>query len=333
MTLYSNLHAAVVAAAGTTGAYTKKVFAKLDLWASSVSTQQDVQDARLSVLESQVAALISPPPPPPPLATGWSGMPAAPAGLVASTPTFLYPGATGAVVAGKQIVGTGTKPEIGLGIMNWPPVASTPCTVSDVSVDNIGASPLGSNSAGTDGAGLWFGQPGTYQRLKVTNARWEGLWVGALCRNTVISDLSIDNSMIVDPLYPGIGIYVEHAAQDVEIKYAVVKPKAGGTAINFEWRYADATYGPLDELKDGKAGDCRVWVHDCRLYGHVVVDAGSYGHRFERISFIGGDGVKAAITLPNHIPVGTTQSVVNEASCDFSGWNGPHVAYHNNAIG
>jgi hypothetical protein len=216
-------------------------------------------------------------------------------------------------------------------VMNWPPQASLPCTVRDVYIASIGASPLGSSKAGTDGAGLWAGQTGLYERIDIRSAGWEGLWVGALCRHAIIRNVRIDNSAITDPLCPGIGIYVEHAAQDVEITRCSVKPKKGGTALNFEWRYKDTTYGPLDEIGDGRAGCCRINVHHCRLYGHVVVDAGSYEHTFDSITFVGGDGKTPAISLPHHLPPGRAQSIVS--NCDFSRWNGVHVAYHDRGIG
>lgn len=253
-----------------------------------------------------------------------------PAGMSANAtpPENHHPGSGTVTVQGKLIDGQSAIAHAGISIMNWPPAPSLPCAILDCQVHRIGASTLGSSKAGTDGAGVWAGQPGSYARLKIRSSGWEGLWIGALCRGAVFSDLDIDETQAS---VKGVGIYVEHAAQDCEIRNSHIIPKLGQNAILFEWRYADATYHAFDDVGDGKAGSCRFHVHHCLLEGPIFVDAGSYGHTFEHLTFRGGNGLRAAVTLPRNLPPHTPQSIVR--ACDFTGWNGPSVAFHSNAIG
>ena len=289
-------------------------------WAASVETRLAARATALALLAARVEALESP-------ATTW---PVAPLGdLAPASPMFLHPQQGLTIVERADVVG-GAVPTTGIGVMAWPPRADPTLRISDCRVADIPCSPMGSAKAGTDGAGIWAGQGGRVERCEVHDARWEGVWIGALARDLVVTDVLVDNRAVTGT-DPGIGIYVEHAAERVEVTRCVVYPKKGSAAMNFEWRYADATYAAFDVIGDGRAGTRQVHVHDCLFYGHVVVDAGSYGHRFERVVFVGGDGVRPAVSLPSNIPAGTVQSTV--IACDFTRWAGPAVAYHSRPIG
>lgn len=300
---------------------------ELKAWAT------DVERRLVSAGQNPGTIPVTPPVTPP--TAGWNpatDTPKEPVG-VPVTPTApagsSHPG-SGTVTIEKLFVdGKNTlTTTAGIRVMNWPPANSQPCFIRDCHVRNIAASPLGSAKAGTDGAGVWVGQPGTYERLFIENAGWEGLWIGGLCRGAIFRDLNIDERTAA---VKGVGIYVEHAAGDCEITNSIIRPKQGANAINFEWRYADSVYAKFDPIGDGKAGSYTMHVHNCELHGPIFVDAGSFGHLFNNLTFVGDWGGKAAISLPNHIPAGTLQSVVR--SCDFSHWVGPQVAYHSNAIG
>lgn len=239
-------------------------------------------------------------------------------------------------VSGLDIENVSGKAD-GLLIMQWPPVLSTgPYVVHDIITQNIGAVPP--QSDGTAEAGIWFGQQVQAQRL-VCDGSWEGLWTGAMCADSTITDFTVgkaDGNGGYTKAVNHIGVYAEHFTRRTLFKnFEVVSTDNG---INIEWWYTDSTYAPFVAREYpaaimGKAGSCKLTFDTGRIYcpagrTGLFADAGTWGCVFKNLTFWGpGD----ALGLPNRL-AGPDANVVDTASCTFLN-GGRHVYNHNNAIG
>lgn len=278
---------------------------------------------------AQIGAAAPPPPPP--------GSPALPAGPLTKAGPTSYRSATKPVEVSHLDIENAPGNTNGLLIMQWPPALSTgPYSVHDILTQNIGNTPPSSD--GTAEAGIWLGQQVNAQRL-VCDGTWEGLWTGAMCADSAITDFTVgkaDGKGGYTKPVGHIGVYCEHFTRRTLYKNFDVCSTDNG--INIEWTYADPTYAPFvtkeyPQAMAGKAGSCHLTFDTGRIYcpagrTGLFADAGTWGCAFKNLTFWGpGD----AIGLPNHL-AGPDDNIVDTASCTFQN-GGRHVYKHNNAIG
>lgn len=278
---------------------------------------------------AQIGVVVPPPPPP-------SGFAALPVGPLTKSAPVSYDQSNPVTIASLDIENQ-VRPVSGLLVMKWPPVKSPSAfTIHDIVTQNIGNVPPTSN--GTSEAGIWLGQQCNAERL-VCDGSWEGLWTGAMCCDSVVSDVTIgkaDGKGGYTKPVGHIGLYCEHFTRRVTFKNFDIASVDNG--VNIEWWYADSTYAPFVAKEypaalAGKAGSCELTFDTCRVYcpagkTGIFADAGTWGCVFKNLTFWGpGD----AIGLPNHL-AGPTDNVVDLASCTFQN-GGRQVYRHDNQIG
>lgn len=279
-------------------------------------------------LLGQIGAVAPPPP---------SG-PALPVGPFTKSGPVSYRSANSPVVVHELDIENVPLIANGLLIMQWPPALSTsPYTVEDIITQNIGNLPPTSN--GTAEAGIWFGQQVNAKRL-VCDGTWEGLWTGAMCADSTISDFTIGKLNPIGSAYDmpvnHIGLYCEHfSRRNLYRNFEIASTDNG---VNIEWWYADSTYAPFVAKEyptalAGKAGSCKLTFDTGRIYcpagrTGLFADAGTWGCEFRNLTFWGpGDG----LGLPHNL-AGPDANVVETSSCTFLN-GGRHVYTHDNAIG
>ncbi len=179
--------------------------------------------------------------------------------------------------------------------------------VRNVRARNIGS---GRTSNGRAEAGIHAGGNGWVHHCDV-EGDWEAVWTG--WGRTLIEHVTARSGHV--------GVYHEHGSSG-EVRYSRV---TGGDApaVNVEWWY-------------GGNGSSDLHYHDCTLErttpGPVVVlDAGTYACRFERLTIVGTEG----FSLPKYLVDPTRPNVVDEASIV---WDAripldKRVTYHDRPIG
>lgn len=275
----------------------------------------------LALLEQIGAVTPPPPPPPPPPNTGFATLPVGP--FTKKSAQVYYGSAAPQTVKGLDIENVPGNVD-GLQIMQWPPVLSSgPWTVEDIITQNIGNVPPTSN--GEHEAGIWFGQQVNAQRL-VCDGSWEGLWTGAMCCDSVISDFTVGKADgkggYTLPAGGVAGLYCEHFTRRVTFKNFEIH-SIGSKGVIIEWWYPDSTYAAIvakeyPTAASGKAGSCHLTWDTGRIYcptggAGIYWDAGSWGMLAKNITFWGpGDAVIEVGPL-----AGPDANVLDEDSCTF----------------
>lgn len=273
--------------------------------------------ANAVALLAQIGAVAPPPPPP----SGFAALPVGP--FVKHGSEVSYGTADPQTVSGLDI--ENFKGAVnGLSIMQWPPKKSSgPWTVRDIVTQNIGNVPPTSN--GTREAGIWLGQQVNAERL-VCDGSWEGLWTGAMCCDSVISDFTVGKADgkggYTLPAGGVAGLYLEHFTRRVVFKNFEIH-SIGNKGIISEWWFPDSTYAPFVKAEyptaaPGKAGSCHNTFDTGRIYcpaggWGIYLDGGTWGCTIRNITFWGpGDAYKEVGPL-----AGPDPNVFDKASCTF----------------
>jgi hypothetical protein len=155
-------------------------------------------------------------------------------------------------------------------------------TISDVSVDGVGASSPGS-SGGTAESGLWIGEPvaNGVNRISISDCAWSGIELVGNAWNTTFSDFTIDTTG--PHAVNGVAVYMEHfTTNDVFTNFQITGARVGFAA---EWDNGVAGNGAAqnDTIKNGTI-DARGWSGTGNTAG-VYLDAGTGSTTVENVTF------------------------------------------------
>ena len=269
------------------------------------------------------------PPPPPPPTTGL--VIAAPVGPFTTldgggtAQSGVFDRSNGSPLIEKKYA----KRYTGYGIANmgyWVPQPSTgTSTIRDCIAEDITANPPRSMN-GTGEAGFWIGQRTNATRLVARRAAWMGMWTGAQCNGSLITDFELLEM-------PHVGLYVEHVTQFTTFRNFRIKSADNG--VNVEWWYADSAYSPfvVNNPRPGKAGS-----HDLVFENFDVrsdngwcffLDAGTYNVTIRNGKLSGRNGIAIPANKAN--PSGYI--TIDWASIDSTGLTGQRTMTHSNPIG
>lgn len=260
----------------------------------------------------------TPTPPPDPTTVGARSLPQGP--FTEHTSALWYRTIAGGTISKQAIRNAG---DYGLGLMGtWganntpPPPSSGTWDVSDVFTYNIGSTPP--NQQGTEDAGIWLGQKCNVNRI-VADGTWEGLWIGAQCCDSVITDATVAHVDANNNLSElgNVGIYIEHAARRVKIQYSTIMSKGHG--INCEWTYKDSLkYQPYLDAEypgypAGEVGSLDIEICYCHITSEslgIFLDAGCCGYHIHHCYIdapigISNDANLAMSSKPNNIEIDT----------------------------
>jgi hypothetical protein len=261
--------------------------------------------------------ILEPPAPAP------SSFPTPPGATVASSPISLR-NSGNTTTQGKH-VSSGTND--GIANMVWPPQASTGVwTLEDCIVENIAANPPRSTN-GTGEAGFWIGQKTNAARLVADACAWMGMWTGAMCDGSVISDFDLSGN-------PHVGLYCEHVTRNTTFERFKINHTGDGNAVNIEWWYADGTYGSLLPY-GGKAGSYSLTFQNFDITvpkgsWAFFADAGTFDCHWSNGKISGaGNG----IAHPKNLVDPSKPNTIDWTSIDTSELTGTKELVHSNAIG
>lgn len=265
--------------------------------------------------------------------------PAPPPGLVITPPVgpFTILDGTSTTESGKftrtqggaSIKKLSAKNFTGYGIADmdyWIPKPSTGTSViEDCIAEHISSNPPRSMD-GRGEAGFWIGNKTNAQRLLARDCAWMGMWTGAACNGSIISDFQLLDM-------PHIGLYVEHVTQFTTFRRFKIDSQDNG--VNVEWWYADSAYSSMvvNNPMPGKAGSRDLVFEDFDVTSAngwcFYVDAGNYNVVIRNGKISGKNGIAIPSRLAD--PSGTIQ--IDWASIDTSGITGTVKEIHNNPIG
>lgn len=196
-----------------------------------------------ALLDQIVDCDTTPGPPPP-------AFPVPPAATVASGPVFLRDNDG----ASTKKLHVASSSNYGIGNMVWPPKPSTgDWILEDCEIDHVAANPPRSMD-GRGEAGFWIGQRTKAARLAARDCAWMGMWTGAMCDDSDLTDFDLSGN-------PHVGLYVEHVTRNTRFARFKIDHPGDGNAVNVEWWYQDVTYGPLLPYA-GKAGSYSLVFED-----------------------------------------------------------------------
>ncbi len=143
---------------------------------------------------------------------------------------------------------------------------SIPILIEDIDIDGISQSkPRSSN--GTAEAGIWLGNQGKVNRVKIRNCAIMSVWTGSACNDSVIENSDIDGSPV--------GIYIENITRRSVFRRFRIGP-AVETGINGEWNLHDPNLGgDSNTICDG--------LIDAADKG-IYLDQGTKNTRVERVT-------------------------------------------------
>jgi hypothetical protein len=152
---------------------------------------------------------------------------------------------------------------------NKPTFAKTPL-LTDVDVANV-SRPVPRSSNGTAEACVWLANDVTFQRAKLRNCAWMGLWTGFQNAGSLNEDVDVDGTPV--------GVYLEHFTTGSTFQRMHVGPSVT-TGVNCEW--ADPAWNSLPAC----SGD---YIQDSTFdTGHVGVylDDGTQTTTIRRCVFL-----------------------------------------------
>jgi hypothetical protein len=133
-------------------------------------------------------------------------------------------------------------------------VANPPMTMRDLDIANV-ARPKPGSSTGKAEAGIWFGNRGMIERVRIRNAFWSGIETVTNAIDITIRDADIDGS--------GHALYIEHYTKRLLLERFHFGPK-NGRGVTLEWddpkRYSGAPAGEDNTIQDGLIEAYRVGV-------------------------------------------------------------------------
>jgi hypothetical protein len=133
-------------------------------------------------------------------------------------------------------------------------VANPPMTMRDLDIANV-VCPKPGSSNGTAEAGIWFGNRGMIERVRIRNAFWSGIETVTNAIDLTIRDADIDGS--------GHALYIEHYTKRLLLERFHFGP-GNGRGVTSEWddpnRYTGAPAGEDNTIQDGLIEAYRVGV-------------------------------------------------------------------------